>query len=87
MVTISRDSVRDTYVLDLLGELHIVKDKLSFLEARYKMSFDAFERKIRGEEEGFASWDDYIEWKAYAQSLKDLTQKLEEVKSGHFTVA
>ena len=32
------------------------------------------------QEENFEEWDDYIEWKAYVMTLKDLEEKLREIE-------
>jgi len=36
--------------------------------------------RIRGEKEDFEKWDDYIEWKAYIESLKDLEWKMKDIE-------
>ena len=37
---------------------------------------------MNSEEENFEKYDDYIEWKAYISQLKDLQQKISDIKSG-----
>jgi len=39
-----------------------------------------FEKKVKQEKENFEKWDDYIEWKAYVESLKNLESKLRKIE-------
>ena len=34
---------------------------------------------MKEETENFEKWEDYIEWKAYIETFKDLTAKLKEI--------
>ena len=36
------------------------------------MHTGVFKDRIKREKEDFEKWDDYIEWRAYIESLKDL---------------
>ena len=40
-----------------------------------------FEATLEGQEENFAVWDDYIEWKAYYQSERSLRKIFEELEN------
>ena len=37
----------------------------------------------RDEVKGFEKWDDYIEWRAYIESLKDLESKMKDIEDAH----
>ncbi len=54
-----------------LYELHIVKEKLTLFEKKYGKTFSDFEKEVLSKED-FEKWDDYLEWKAYLKSLKEL---------------
>lgn len=62
-----------------------IKEKIKFFEKKYGSSFNIFEREIKEEvkeeKEDFQKWDDYIEWKAYIEKLKDLELKLKEIEN------
>ncbi|MHA1603977.1 MAG: hypothetical protein ACTSWF_04955, partial [Candidatus Freyarchaeota archaeon] len=58
-----------------------IGEKIKFFEKKYGCSFEDFEKKIGEGEERFEVWDDYIEWKAYVESFKDLTAKLEKIEN------
>ncbi|MFQ6056657.1 MAG: hypothetical protein ACE5J3_11825 [Methanosarcinales archaeon] len=47
---------------------------------KYNTTFKEFEKKIENSiEENFEEWDDYIEWKAYAEALNYWKSVKEEV--------
>lgn len=51
------------------------KAKIKSFERKYGCNIDAFEKKLARSPEDFECWDDFIEWKAYADSLNDLESK------------
>ncbi|MDL1971291.1 MAG: hypothetical protein LWW94_10100 [Candidatus Desulfofervidaceae bacterium] len=57
-----------------LYELHVIKEKITLFERKYKKSFEEFEKEVF-EKENFEKWDDYMEWKAYLRMLEDLERK------------
>ena len=79
-ITVSSDEIKEYEKLKIISQLTPVKEKLRYFEKKYGCSFEEFERKLKEREENFEEWDDYIEWKAYTESLKDLEQKLREIK-------
>jgi hypothetical protein len=87
MVTISRQSVGSTYALDLRAKAHQARERIGLFRKRYGRGLGAFERRVRSSPESFRMWDDYMEWKACAQSLRALEAQIREVTSGHFRVA
>ena len=39
-----------------------------------------FGNYIKQEKEDFEKWDDYIEWNAYIESLRDLKSKIRDIE-------
>ncbi len=50
----------------------IVKERISSIENKHGCSLETFEYRLKQLPENFERWDDFIEWKAYANSLKNL---------------
>ncbi|MCF8367370.1 MAG: hypothetical protein K9H16_16395 [Bacteroidales bacterium] len=88
MLIIEKSEVANWLLLSYKSEQKQVKDKLDLFERKYNQSFLIFEMNIRNaEKEDFEKWDDYIEWKAYQQSLSKLNQNIREIEKGRFKVA
>jgi len=58
-----------------LYDLHIIREKLLLFEKKYGKTFSEFEKEVLSKE-NFEKWDDYLEWKAYLKSLKELEDTL-----------
>lgn len=56
-----------------------IREKIRLFEQKYDCDFKTFENRIQMEED-FQKWDDYIEWKAYTEKLKDLELTLKEME-------
>jgi hypothetical protein len=79
-ITVTKDELKKYEKLKIISQLTPVKEKIRLFESKYKCSFEQFEKKINEEQENFGKWDDYIEWKAYIETFKDLTTKLKEAE-------
>ncbi len=75
---ILKKEFEDFIRLKLLSELTLVKEKIKLFQKKYGMEFKEFERKVQEEKENFFRWDDYIEWKAHEERLKELEAILRE---------
>ncbi len=64
--------------LKFLSELTLLKEKIKLFQKKYDMEFEQFEKKVHREKENFSLWDDYIEWKAYEERVKELQAMLKE---------
>ncbi len=86
---ISKEDLIEYEKLKIISKIAPIKEKIKFFEKKYKCSFEEFEKKISEKnKEKFEEWDDYIEWKAYVESLKDLEGKLKEVENvGNIRIA
>lgn len=80
-IIISKKEVKEFLKLKLLGQISPIKERISFYEKKYHKNFKDFEKTInKSKKEDFDAWDDYIEWKAYTQTLRTLEKKLEEIE-------
>ena len=80
-ITVSREEVKTFEKLKAISQIAPIKERIRFFERKYKYIFEIFEDKIKQEEENFEKWDDYIEWKAYIESLKNLESNLRKIES------
>ncbi len=53
-----------------------MKEKIDSFEKKHGCNLRAFEDRIKQLPEDFELWDDFIEWKAYADSLKELESEI-----------
>ena len=87
MTTINKKHISDLILMEAYADLHKVKDKISLFEKKYNLNFENFEKRIHSEKENFEKYDDYIEWKAYIAQLKDLQQKIKDIKRGKLQIS
>lgn len=80
VINISREDIKLFEKLNIISQIAPLKEKIKFFEQKYKHSFEIYEKDVKSEE-NFQEWDDYIEWKAYVEKLKDLELKLKEIES------
>jgi len=79
-IVVSGDEIKEYEELKIISQLTPIREKIKFFGNKYGCSFEEFERKLKEKEEKFEEWDDYIEWKAYIESLRDLERKLKEIR-------
>ena len=53
----------------LISQMSPVKERINYFERKHGCSLKAFEDRIAHLPEDFERWDDFIEWKAYEDSL------------------
>jgi len=78
-IIISKNEIIEYEKLKAISEITLTKEKTNLFEKKYGCSIDAFKKKMEETEENFEEWDDYIEWKANFEILKDLENKLTEL--------
>ncbi len=87
-IVVSVDDIKAFEKLKLISQIAPVKERIKSFEAKHKCSLDAFEEKIKQLPEDFERWDDFIEWKAYVDSLKNLESKLKKIEDAkNFKIA
>ncbi len=79
-IVVSKSEVKEYEKLKTVSQLVPIKEKIKLFERKYGSSFKEFEEEVKRGEEDFEKWDDYIEWKAYLESMKELTAKLKEIE-------
>jgi len=78
-ITVSGEEIKEYEKLKIISQLTPIKEKIKFFEKKYGCSLEDFERSLKEKEESFEEWDDYIEWRAYVESLRDLERRLREI--------
>ena len=88
MITIQKQNVANWLLAEYLATSHAVNEKLRLFERIYAQTWGEFSKEIENaSDEDFCQWDDYIEWKAYVKTEKDLAFKIDEVRHGNFEIA
>jgi len=85
MTTINKQHISELILMETYADLHKVQDRIAQYEKKY--ATQDFEKIMNQEEEDFEKYDDYIEWKACLNQLKDLRQKIKDIKSGNYQVS
>jgi len=84
---VSKEEIIEYEKLKIISQIASAKSKMELFERKYGCKFEEFEKKVGSEEESFEEWDDYIEWKAYVETLKDLESRLKQIENADITVA
>ena len=79
-IVVTVDDIKAFEKLKLISQLAPVKERISSFERKHGCRLRAFEDRIKQLPEDFERWDDFIEWKAYADSLKDLELRLKKIE-------
>ena len=87
MQSISRKEVADLVGLEIMAELHQIREKKEFFERKYKGSYDQTRSACVKKEENFEVDDDLMEWKAYIKLEEDRRTRLEDIRHERFQVA
>ncbi|MDD2755912.1 MAG: hypothetical protein PHS80_10340 [Methanothrix sp.] len=74
-IVITVDDLKTFERLKLISQMAPVKERINSFERKYGCGLKAFEDRIARLPEDFERWDDFIEWKAYADSLRDLEKR------------
>ncbi len=64
----------------LISQIAPVKERIKSFEMKHRCNLDAFEEILKHLPEDFERWDDFIEWKAYVDRLKDLESRLKKIE-------
>ncbi|USS41043.1 hypothetical protein NF865_02160 [Thermococcus aggregans] len=79
-VVISKKDLKTYEKLKLISEIAPIRERIKMFERKYNCSLEEFEKRLKEEEEDFEAWDDYIEWRAYVKTFKELKKKLKEIE-------
>jgi predicted nucleic acid-binding Zn-ribbon protein len=87
-IVVSVDDIKAFEKLKLISQIAPVKERIRSFERKYGSSLEAFENRLRQLPEDFERWDDFIEWKAYEDSLKNLESRLKKIEDAtNFRIA
>mgnify|MGYP001098178612 CR=1 FL=1 len=79
-LSVSKDEVKGFEKLKAISQIAPIKERIRFFERKYSCTLEEFKAKLKGDKEDFEKWDDYIEWNAYVESLKDLESKMRAIE-------
>jgi hypothetical protein len=79
-IVVSLDDIKAFEKLKLISQKAPVKERIKSFESKHRCNLDAFEEKIKQLPEDFERGDDFIEWKACVDSLKDLESRLKNIE-------
>lgn len=79
-LVVSAKDVKSFARLSVISELAPLKEKIRSLEKKYGCDLKTFEEKMKLSPEDFERWDDFIEWKAYSESVNELEARLEMIE-------
>ena len=83
-ITVSKDEVIGFEKLKAISQIAPIKERIRFFESKYGCTLGEFKDRIKREKEDFEKWDDYIEWRAYIESLKDLESKMRDIEDAQY---
>lgn len=87
MLTISKSDVKAMMAVDLLADLHNIRERIAYFQRKYNAPLSEIENRARHIDEDFAIDDDLLEWKAYTRLEEDRVHTLEEIRHERFSVA
>ncbi len=67
--------------LQIISELTLINEHINVFQKKYNCNFEQFEKYVEKGKENFEKWDDYIEWKAYQEKLKELNHKIGDIEN------
>lgn len=79
-IVVTVEDIKIFEKLKLISQMAPVKERINSVERKHGCGLEAFEDRIVHRPEDFERWDDFIEWKAYTESLKDLESKLKNIE-------
>ena len=79
-LVVSAKDVKAFAKLSVISQLAPLKERIRYFEKKYGCDLSAFEDGIKQLPEDFERWDDFIEWKAYMESIKELEARIEMIE-------
>ena len=79
-IVVTVDDIKTFERQKLISQMAPVKEKINSFERKHGCNLKAFEDRIEHLPEDFERWDDFIEWKAYADSLRDFESRVKKIE-------
>ena len=79
-LVVSVNDIKTFEKLKVISLIAPLKERIRSLEKKYGCDLQAFEERIKELPEDFERWDDFIEWKAYSESVKELEARLKMIE-------
>lgn len=80
---VNRSEILNMLMNKAINKMEYYRTRCSEMEKKYGMDFDAFQKKVNGEEKEVCSeWDDLILWEGYHYAYKEWKTKYEGKKGG-----
>ncbi len=87
-LVVSKAQVGEWLLLEELDKERRYQEQLVGWQARYQMSFEAFEQRVTtATTEVFGEWDDYIDWQATRDLHAALLKRIADIRRSHFQIA
>ena len=84
MVLVDKQTLIHWMLLDSLSKENYFREKISNFKNKYNTDFISFQNKMENsEKESFEEWDDYIEWDAYEGFLKNIKERVHDIRNGN----
>jgi len=80
-LVVSANDVKTFERLKAISLIAPLKERIRSLEIKYGCDIDSFEEVIKTLPEDFERWDDFIEWKAYSETVLELESRLKETEN------
>lgn len=83
MVQVTKQALQQWVMMEYLSKKHRYQSNNALFERKYRMSFEAFEKRIESAaDEVVEEWDDYVEWKADHEFLRVVNQQIQDIQNG-----
>ncbi|MBN1322876.1 MAG: hypothetical protein JW986_02590 [Methanotrichaceae archaeon] len=79
-MVVSANDVKAFERLKVISQIAPLKERIRSMEMKYGCDIHSFGELIKALPEDFERWDDFIEWKAYSESVLELESRLREIE-------
>ena len=86
MLTINKSDVMNFALLEAKSEERKLRNQISFFENKYSSNYSDFLISIKSDSD-FQKENDYIDWTATIEFLKQCQLKIADLESGNFNIA
>ncbi|MEM8528118.1 MAG: hypothetical protein AAGG68_25975 [Bacteroidota bacterium] len=88
MVEIKKSEITSLIISHYQTQLKESTYHIYAFQQKYNCSFTELESSINSsEKEQYGQWEDYMEWKGHLKSAEYLTERIQKIEHGLFTIA